>query len=63
MLQVEQGVSPIFNRLQASMTRFVPLKYLGGRPVSSVLHGKVTGTVGTLAPYDACYLGGPYSCR
>jgi len=71
-LQVEQGLGPLgggalFNRHQASMTRFVQLRKPGRRsdlpPPVLVAHGTYAGAVGDLPAYDTFTLGGPYSVR
>lgn len=67
-MQVEQGLgigtkAPLFNRMEAQVTRFVKLTNPRGKsaPVTVVAHGKVGNTIGDLPAYDAFLLGGPYS--
>lgn len=72
ILQVEQGLGPLgggalFNRHQASLTRFMQLRKPGRRsqlpPLSLVGHATYAGCIGDLAAYDTFTLGGPYSVR
>lgn len=69
LLQVDQGLglgtkSPLFNRLTASCTRFIPAPARGARPPPSlVLHARAGNALGDLPVYDAFLLGGPYSVR
>ena len=61
--------NPIFNRHQASCTRFLQLPILqpvpGSTtpPASLILHARYGGAVGDLASYDCFTLGGPHSVR
>ncbi|CAN6362725.1 unnamed protein product [Urochloa humidicola] len=73
IIQVDQGLgigskSPLFNRHQLSLTKFIKLnkqKKGPGKPPPAVLalHGRYAGCVGDLPSYDAFALGGPHSVR
>lgn len=67
-LQVEQGLGigtgfPLFNRAEASLTRFLQLLPGKGRRAPAVLvaHAKGGAALGDLPAYDAFLLGGPHS--
>jgi len=65
---IEQGIlGGFFNRHHMSSTRFISLlKPKEGSslpPVVAVLHGRLSNTIGDLAPYECFALGGPYSVR
>lgn len=60
--------SPLFNRHQLTLTKFIPLKKVEegpGKPQPPVLvlNGHYGGCVGDLPSYDAFALGGPHSVR
>ncbi|KAG7534805.1 Bacterial surface antigen (D15) [Arabidopsis thaliana x Arabidopsis arenosa] len=73
IFQVDQGLgigsnSPLFNRHQLTLTKFIPLRQVEegpGKPQPPVLvlHGHYAGCVGDLPGYDAFALGGPNSVR
>lgn len=71
-MQVDQGLgigskTPFFNRMTASLTRFLQLRRPAPNakapPITLILHGRVGNTIGDLPAYDAFLLGGPYSVR
>ncbi|VVB04637.1 unnamed protein product [Arabis nemorensis] len=73
IFQVDQGLgigskSPLFNRHQLTLTKFIPLKKVEegpGKPQPPVLvlNGHYGGFVGDLPSYHAFALGGPNSVR
>ncbi|KAL9858766.1 putative bacterial surface antigen (D15), surface antigen D15 [Arabidopsis thaliana] len=73
IIQVDQclGIgsnSPLFNRHQLTLTKFIPLRQLEEgpskpQPPGLVLHGHNARCVGDLPSYDAFSLGGPNSVR
>jgi len=73
IIQVDQclGIgsdSPLFNRHQLTLTKFIPLRQLEEdpskpQPPGLVLHGHNARCVGDLPGYDALSLGGPNSVR